>query len=221
MVLWGGITCFSAYRVVVAAALFVVALILLLSTLTMLATVLVSAHKPVFEGVDTSGYSDAVQIPDPEVSWAIYGYIDSTGDADYYYFDIDAPVDVYTELLVPKKSVYDDFYPSYAIVGPKLPDSPGLPFEVPGSCGAVVVDSPPGDRETFYEPFTGINYYRGFRKHTLLSEPGRYYVVVYDRSHASGDYVLAVGEKESFGLRDIPGVVADVLKIRSGSIDHS
>lgn len=187
----------------------------------LLATSPGSAHKPLFEAEDTSGYADAIEISDPEVSWAAYGYLDSAGDADYYYFDIEAPLNVYTELLVPEKKAYANFYPSYAIVGPGLAGKPDLPFEVPDGNGSLIIDSPSGNRDTFYEPFTGINYYRGVRKHTMLNEPGRYFVVVYDRSRNTGDYVLAVGEKESFGIGDIPGVIADVLKIRSGSIDHS
>lgn len=194
------------------------------ATLLMLVLVMapgVSAHKPLFETGDTSGYADAVEVPDPEISWAAYGYLDSGEDTDYYFFDIKGPLNVYTELLVPEKKAYDNFYPSYAIVGPGLASPAGLPFTVPDSSGAIVVDSPPGPRGTFYEPFTGINYYRGVRKYTMLTEPGRYFIVVYDRNRTQGDYVLAVGEKEAFGAGDIPGVLASVIKIRSGGVDHS
>jgi len=189
--------------------------------LVALASGVASAHKPIIEERDTGGYDDAIEVPDPVVSWAIYGFIEAPGDIDYYYFDLKEGLNVYTELLVPVSPVYEDFRPSYAIIGPGMSGSDTVPFEVHRESGVLVVDSPDGARETFYEPFTGISYYRGIRKHTLLTLPGRYYLAVFDGRHMQGDYVLAVGEKESFGIKDVPGVIVAVVRIRSGAIDHS
>lgn len=189
--------------------------------LVALASGAASAHKPILEEGDTRGYGDAIEVPDPVVSWAIYGFIETPGDIDYYYFDLKEGLNVYTELLVPASPVYDDFRPSYAIIGPGVSGNDTVPFETLRKAGVLVVDSPAGARETFHEPFTGISYYRGIRKHTLLTMPGRYYLAVYDDRHMHGDYVLAVGEKESFGIKDLPGVIAAVLRIRSGAVDHS
>ena len=189
--------------------------------LVVLASGAASAHKPILEERDTRGYGDAIEVPDPVVSWAIYGFIEAPGDIDYYYFDLKDGLNVYTELLVPVSPVYEDFRPSYAIIGPGVSGSDTVPFEAHREAGVLVVDSPAGTRETFHEPFTGISYYRGIRKHTLLTMPGRYYVAVFDGRQMQGDYVLAVGEKESFGIKDLPGVIAAVLRIRSGAVDHS
>lgn len=208
---------FSAAR----CAFIVVAALIALGVVFLLTAPPVSAHKPVFESAENSGYADAIEIPDPEVSWAVYGYLSSDVDTDYYYFDVKAPIDLYTGILVPEKKVYADFRPSYVIVGPGLPGSHALPFPIPDGMGAVTGGWSQGAGDTFYEPFTGISYYRGDRKHTMLTLPGRYYLVVYDPGHRRGDYVLSVGEKEAFGLRDLPGVIAAVMKIRGGWVDHS
>lgn len=179
------------------------------------------AHKPILEEQDTLDYADAIEVPDPAVSWAVYGFIEATGDRDYYYFDLKDNMSVYTELLVPASRVYEDFRPSYAIIGPGVMGRDAVPFDAGRDEGVLVVDSPGGARETFHEPFTGITYYRGIRKHTPVSGPGRYYLVVFDPRGMRGDYVLAVGEKESFGVSDLPGVIAAVVRIRRGAFDHS
>ncbi|MCD1293474.1 hypothetical protein CUJ83_00490 [Methanocella sp. CWC-04] len=182
----------------------------------------VSAHKPIFEEKDTTGYGDAIRIPDPEISWAIYGFLDHSGDVDYYYFDAEDGFKLYTNLLVPKNDVYVNFRPSYAVVGPGISSRPeGLPFSIPDGMGALVIDDTSAERDIFYEPFTATTYYRGPKKYTSLSAAGRYYIVVFDKGNDRGDYVLAVGEKEVFGIDDIPGVISAILKIRSGGVDHS
>lgn len=189
--------------------------------LVAMASGVASAHKPILEERDTRGYGDAIEVPDPVVSWAVYGFIEAPGDIDYYYFDLKDGLDLYTELLVPVNPVYEDFRPSYAIIGPGVSGNDTVPFVVQRGASVLAVDSPAGIRETFHEPFTGISYYRGIRKHTLLAGPGRYYLAVFDGRHMQGDYVLAVGERESFGITDLPGVIAAVVRIRSGAIDHS
>lgn len=200
--------------------LIIVAVLVLIGTAAISTVAL--AHKPLFEDRDTTGLEDAILIPDPDVSRAVYGFLDSESDVDYYYFDIHQPLRLYTSLLVPKNDVYAEFRPVYVIIGPGIDGMPeGLPFNVPDGMGAMVIESPDGDREEFYEPFTATTYYRGVPKHTPVSVRGRYYVAVYDRDGKMGDYVLAVGEKEQFGLSDLPGVIAAVMRIRSGGVDHS
>lgn len=180
----------------------------------------VQAHKPIIEDRETHGFTDAILIPDPGISWAAYGFLKTHESTDYYYFDVHDAMDLYTEVLVPRNAVYANFHPSYAVVGPGIDIKPEmLPFDVPAGMGAIVVDGN-NNAGVFHEPFTAITYYRGEQRHTHVT-PGRYYIVVFDKAHGRGDYVLAVGEKESFGLADMPGVIAAIIKIRSGGVDHS
>jgi hypothetical protein len=196
--------------------------IILLSLLPALALLCcpAEAHKPIIEARDVTGYDDAIYVPDPGISWAIYGYLDSADDADYYAFDIRSPLNVSAGILVPVNDVYKDFRPSFAIVGPGNNGTAAPPFAVPPGIGVRIFDMP-RDSGTFYEPFGGVEYWQSPTSHVWLDRPGRYYVVVFDRSHARGDYVLVIGERESFSLADLPGVLRDVLRIRSGALDHS
>lgn len=120
-----------------------------------------------------------------------------------------------------KNRAYEDFRRSYAILGPGINENSKVPFSLQGGTAAQIVDTAIGDPETFYEPFTGISYYRGKKTYAMLTVPGRYYIVIFDKRHERGDYVIAVGEKESFSPGDLPGLIADVLRIRTGGIDHS
>lgn len=179
------------------------------------------AHKPIIEQRETHSYKDAILIPDPDVSWAVYGFLKSHDTVDYYYFDAKNAMNLYTELLVPKNALYANFHPSYAIIGPGIGARPEyLPCNISPGMGAIVVEGYNNNNSIFYEPFTAITYYRGEQRHTPI-KPGRYYIVVFDKGQSRGDYVLAVGEKESFGLGDIPGVISAIIKIRSGGVDHS
>jgi hypothetical protein len=181
------------------------------------------AHNPIFEETDTSSYSNALLIPDPDISYAHYGFLDSTYDIDYYYFDLKGKLNVSSQLNVPKNVKYEDFYPTYVIIGPGIDYRPeGLPFELPDGYGALAFDTGTmGSRDEFYEPFSGITYYRSPKNYTTFETPGRYYIVVYDKEQKKGDYVIAVGDKESFSIWDIPRVIIAVIKLRLGWLDNS
>jgi hypothetical protein len=179
-----------------------------------------SAHRPVIEDRDASGYDNATYIRDPEISWALYGFLDSPDDVDFYAFDVKGCQNLSTNILVPAIDVYRDFRPSCAIVGPGINGTVSVPFDLPPGMGARIIDMP-ADSGRFYEPFGGINYWQSPVNYTWLVTPGRYYVAVFDRKQSRGDYVLAIGEKESFGLFDLPEVLWTTLRIRRGVWDHS
>ncbi len=199
-----------------------VALALIVCSLALLAALPggAAAHKPIIEDRDASGYGHAIYVADPDVSWGLYGFLGTADDVDFYAFDVRDRQDLSTNILVPVKGVYRAFRPSYAIVGPGVMSRAPVPFEVPPGMGALVVDMP-ADSGQFYEPFGGVSYWQSPVNHTMLDRPGRYYVAVFDRGRAPGDYVLAIGDKESFGLCDLPGVLWTTLRIRFGVWDHS
>jgi hypothetical protein len=188
--------------------------------LAALFTGIASAHRPMIEDRDASGYDKAIYVPDPDISRAIYGFLDTKDNVDFYAFDVSGHLNLSTNILVPALDVYRGFRPSYAIIGPGINGTATVPFDVPPGMGTLVIDMPAAS-EPFYEPFGGINYWQSPLDHTLLDVPGRYYVAVFDRWHSRGDYVLAIGEKESFGLTDLPGVLWTTLRIRAGVWDHS
>jgi hypothetical protein len=179
------------------------------------------AHNPVF-GQENHDYESAVMIPDANVSYAMYGYLDAPGEVQFYYVDISSPVNLMTQLNVPKSDAYASFRPSYAIVGPGISVSDPVPFDVPPGNGSLRVNaSTQSPRSEFYEPFSGIIYNNSAKTYTTINVPGRYYIAIFDESGKKGDYVLATGGLESFSIWDMPGVIWKVIQLRLGWLDHS
>jgi hypothetical protein len=179
------------------------------------------AHNPIFAG-ENHDYARATGIPDPNISYALYGYLDTTEDVHFYYFDVKGPIKLMTQLNVPKADAYAAFRPSYAIIGPGIHSSDWLPFKVLQNNGSLLINtSMQYPRNEFYEPFSGITYNLSAKKYTGITEIGRYYIAVYDEAHKKGDYVLTVGETESFSLWDMPATIWRVIELRLGWLDHS
>jgi hypothetical protein len=195
---------------------------LLMITLFILSyTTPATAHNPIFAG-ENHDYSNAVLIPDPNVSYALYGYLDTPRDVHYYYFDVKGPIRLMTQLNVPKADAYAAFRPSYAIIGPGIHTNDNLPFTLPKNNGSLLVNaSMQYPRSEFYEPFSGITYNLSAKKYTNITVPGRYYIAVFDDTYKKGDNVLTVGEIESFSLWDMPATLWRVIELRLGWLDHS
>jgi hypothetical protein len=179
------------------------------------------AHNPIF-GQGNHDFTSAVRIPDANISYAMYGYLDTSGEAQFYYVDISSPVRLMTQINVPKNDVYATFRPSYAIIGPGITTNDPLPFEVPAGNGSLLINASRQEpRSEFYEPFSGITYNMSAKTYTDITVPGRYYIAIFDETNKKGDYVLATGELESFSVWDMPSVIWKVIQLRLGWLDHS
>jgi len=164
------------------------------------------AHTPVEEKLDTTGFDDALIIEEPEVSHAIYGTLESSGDVDFIGIKIDRPEDVKVSIMVPKSQGYMDYFVEYAIVGPGLPDpSASLPVTLPEGWGAVTAEREmTDDRGIFYEPVTMETFYRDTTElRTELDTAGEYFVVVWQGEGKVGDYLLSWDGSEKWGLREM------------------
>ena len=175
-----------------------------------------NAHVPFIEESDFSE-SEPFLIEHPiKKSRAIYGWLQSGTDTDVYTFELKEPSRLRAFPLVPVCPGYEDFLPAFAIVGPGL-TIPGdhLPFRLPEGYGAVVINNPSkGEkRNTFFEPFTNKNYYRGPSFDQILSTPGTWYVYYWDPSGRGGDYVAVFGFAERFSFGDIIRALIHTPKI--------
>lgn len=175
-----------------------------------------NAHVPFIEELDFSE-SEPFLIEHPiKKSRAIYGWLQSDTDIDVYTFEIKKQSHLRAFSLVPVCQSYEDFLPVFAVVGPGL-KIPGehLPFSLPKGYGAVVINnqSPREKRNTFFEPFTNKNYYRGPSFDQVISTPGTWYIYYWDPSGRGGDYVAVFGFTERFSLRDIIRTLINTPKI--------
>jgi hypothetical protein len=181
-----------------------------------LTTGVASPHVPFLENTDFSEAEPFLIEPPLNKSRAVYGWLHSGTDIDVYTFELNEQSHLRAFSLVPVCPDYEDFFPSFAVVGPGL-TTPGnhLPFKIPEGYGALVIsNTPPGkNRNTFFEPFTNKNYYRGPSFDQFISTAGTWYVYFWDPSGRGGDYVAVFGFTERFSLKDILRALINTPKI--------
>ena len=152
------------------------------------------AHQPVIVG------KDIITIEKPEISRAFYHELN--GRPRSYFINAEEPFDLYINLLVPKNTNADGRYSARV-------------YRLDDGKRTQLTDIKAGSAawQEFYEPFGGDTYLKGpeFKQNVPA---GRYEIEVYSTDNL-GKYVLAVGEKESFGLKEIAGVYTIVPKLKS------
>ncbi|MDP8223924.1 MAG: hypothetical protein P9L99_11230 [Candidatus Lernaella stagnicola] len=195
---------------------------------TLALAVPVAAHVPYVEHADFTGQRPFVMTGNPEQSIAVYAWLETdfvspADDIDVYQFELVEEALVYAELIVPACVGYEDYAPWYAVVGPNFPQpTQPLPFNLPEGYGAVVMENTePGEpRTTFYEFFGNQTYYEGPVFEHVIDQPGVYYVVVWDPWELGGDYTLALGKEEIWGLTDILRALIVTPWIRQDRVLH-
>ena len=155
------------------------------------------AHSPIISG-DNGMLTEAMFIPDPTKSWAIYGELHGGRDVDYYRFEIEQGQRIYISLMKPANPEDNEFMPVLALMGSGLNSKGNIPDYVESQAGvnAVVVEGeePP---DTMYEPFAPSSFYQLAELDIPAPNSGIYYIAVYG-STKGGHYSLAVGEREAF-----------------------
>lgn len=178
------------------------------------------AHVPFLEDEDFAHGSPFT--PElPHQSIAVYAWLESAEDVDYYTFELPQKTPFLAEILVPVHDQYREFRPGFALIGKGFPKPPAsLPVTPHEGYGALVfLDDVTKARESFYEPFGGKSYYRGPRLERVL-EPGRYTLVYWDPRRRKGDYVAVIGKKEIWRGKDILRALRVTPLIRQGKELH-
>ena len=183
---------------------------LLLSFIMMLASWLVYAHQPVFIPENRHTANAAYIIEEPEISKAIYSELN--GEPHYYRIDSDSRFEFYAGITAPK---IDD-----------CPISKFFSFEVLDADFGLIERK---DGENFnwwpwYEKHGEKWYWIGPEigekfKSNRFYKKGTYYIRVYNESN-TGQYVLAVGETESFPFTVLVRMLFTMPKINSAFWDN-
>ena len=166
----------------------------------------VYAHQLIFSDGNNTTMENALYIPDPQISWAMYGELEN--NVLFYKFQAEQKEPLYVSLVIPALDGLEDFSPSLAIVtqqqniaiisshtGEKNTE---VPFVLPDGYQAIVFDydGKPANN-VFYEPFTQVNYSERQEIRTENINPGTYYLAVFHTTE-NGKFTLAVGEIEDF-----------------------
>ena len=154
----------------------------------------VFAHQPIIVSSEPD-----IKVLNPEISKAYYGEL--VGEPVRYIINSDKPFNLYVGVLVPDISgVKKDV--SAAVIKDGQMD---VPF--------AVLEGVNFDWKPFYEEFGGDDYFQGpeFKKQV---ESGSYEIRVWS-SNNFGKYVLAIGETESFSLRETINTLATLPKLKT------
>ncbi|MBS3788742.1 hypothetical protein KGY79_11165 [Candidatus Bipolaricaulota bacterium] len=178
-------------------------LILFLLTTTTVA----SGHKYLETG-GGDGREDPIFVSDHQISWAAYEELETEDQVDYYSFTARTGEEIYASLLIPRIDRLSQFKPALALIGPGLEEvsktKPAqLPLEVRGGEDLLVKRYERNNTESFFEPFTQTDYWEHQVIRNRATENGTYHLGVWSQEGKTGKYVLAIGEREDFGPRDI------------------
>jgi hypothetical protein len=157
------------------------------------------AHETFSEENDYSVENPFLISDSIENAKAVYARLEPSTDVDIYSFTVTKPVHVHARAFVPLVAGLEQFLPNLAVVGPGLPGAKEkLPFTPPVGYGVVVVkNTPPGKkRPTFYEPFSGTEYYDAPAFDQQVTSAGTWYVYYWDPYGMGGDYVAILGFRE-------------------------
>jgi hypothetical protein len=181
--------------------------------LLVLASVPALAHAPLVERQDSSAEKPVRITWSLDTSIALYGYFDNARDVDVVTFRV-TPEEagkgtrLYLHTLVPACKVYRELLPAVAVVGPPQEALPltvtgiGLPFEIVGKPGIRLLRNTK-QGITWYEPYSKKNYFWQKSMHLTLTKAGEYTLHIWSPDQRVGDYVLAIGTRERWGLREI------------------
>jgi hypothetical protein len=160
------------------------------------------AHDPRF-ACSPRPQSNPIVVRDVAKSWAYYGRL-SGGERDYYSLATAITVHVPLSLLVdvrdagnlarPRLSLFDDRHRAVATVDLR-------------------------HSEHFYEPFSHVRYLSSDPRAVRLL-PGKYTMVVSMEGGSQPQrYVAAIGEKERFGLLELPYVTGAIYRIHNRKLE--
>ncbi len=166
------------------------------------------AHVPK-TGDENESLETAKLVEDPTKSWVIYSELREGAETNYYEMEMEKGERLRLSLLIPNDG---GFVPDLIVMGPGIESNGSLPHgvEKPENVGHKVIEGELGEKE--YEPFTPAAYHYPAEYEEEVEESGTYYAVVYGE-HESGEYGLAVGKEERYGLVEWIRVPIDVANI--------
>ncbi len=144
-------------------------------------------------------------VPDPLLSFALYGEFESTDEVFEASMDLEKPLAIPIEILVPRTGELADHRPVFAIVGEGLPvpsaeDLTLLPRPLPEGAGAVVVRNDNAEREVIFESFTRrVMVTNGAVAYVLPAGNVRFWV--WSPEKTTGRFVFGFGVEE--GSQDL------------------
>lgn len=164
------------------------------------------AHQP-----NVLEVGEVYQVSDPLLSFALYGEFQSADDFFEVSMDLDKPLAIPVEILVPRVGELAEHRPAFAIVGEGLPtpsaeDLALLPRDLAQGVGAVVVRNDEPEREIIFESYTRrVLLSNGVVAYVLPAGNVRFWI--WSPRKTLGRFVLGFGVEE--GAQDFGNIFSN------------
>ncbi|HSG83114.1 MAG: hypothetical protein ACE5RQ_05825 [Nitrosopumilus sp.] len=153
-------------------------------------------HKLIPHDDSHRDFDTALQIPDHKISWAIYENL-GPNEAKFYSFDGKQGDSFYASIVIPKIQGLENYAPTMALVSPGNMQNNDDFLKSKGNIEKFLYEGSFPSKE-FYEPFGQVTYWERQEVNTVLTEDGKYFIVVLDEKNQKGKYSLAIGTIEDF-----------------------
>jgi len=174
--------------------------IILFFILTIVSASPAYGHKLISHDDSHTTIDSALQIPDHEISWAIYENL-GVNEAKFYSFDAKQGDSFYASIIVPKISGLEEYSPTLVLMDSTTFESNNASFESKLNTEKFLYEGEfPGNE--FYEPFGQVTYWDRQEVRTEIPADGKYFIVVMDEKNQEGKYSLAIGTIEDFSGSD-------------------
>lgn len=129
---------------------------------------------------------------------------------------------LYVSSVIPGCSAYENLRPMVAVVGPEQAALPRpdvsfgereFPFPIMNGQGMMVMDNQQINVNSWYEKYTRKWYYLHPEKSLYLTRPGRYHIYIWEQEGREGDYALAVGDIEVWGIKEKWRALRNILPL--------
>ena len=158
-------------------------------------------HKLISHDDTHTNFDSALQIPDHEISWAIYENL-GTNEAKFYSFDAKQGDSFYASIVVPKINGLEKYSPTLVLMNTAAFEDDNTPFEPQLNTEKFLYEGKfPGNE--FYEPFGQVTYWERQEVKTEIPANGKYFIIVMDEKNQKGKYSLAIGTIEDFSASDL------------------
>ncbi len=147
----------------------------------------------------------------------IFGKLQA-GKTDFYKFKIAGSFNLHIQILALKNKENADFRPALAVLGPGLDKTEDyVPFLIEEELGALVLyDKRQAARETYFDYGTLTRYFKGEEIRQYLTEPGDYWLAVFDLENRPGTYAIRISDKEDWRLGAVLSRIKGIFKLKTG-----
>ncbi len=135
-------------------------------------------HKLISHDDSHRDFDSALQIPDHNISWAIYDNL-GAGETKFYKFDAKAGDSFYSSIVIPNLEGLENYSPSFILMNDEMFSGKNISSDIESNIQKFLYEGDyPGNE--FYEPFGQVTYWERQEVKITIPADGQYFILVLD-----------------------------------------